>query len=547
VIAIPPVVLRTLLVIAIVVGVLVDGFFAIVNFYPVAPHRSRGPKRYVVMQLDEVQAAWFQANILDDFNAEADANLEVLRVTDEEQLQAATADGAKHGKDVVLAALPVTQIGHAIETKLVRPFTDVVSARRITDDFGDLDDSVLAAGKVNGTQYFLPRMAVIDVAVYRVSKVRDAVLHWSVLRPQINAALKQINGRGLPDKYELGLSPGSWNAYDLFVMGYYWAHRSYGGEPARPRVAHRTGDEIDGQRDIVSAIYRMGATDATIGTFDSRPAVDYFQWEALFRGEGLYDPAMYGDEPFDDEAVIDGLEKGELFFAPIDAMEAFNLHGGAHANARAHVADPADLEFTSMPQGASLALDDAGHPTRSRPSFSFREDWVWALPAAAHATDVSYKLVQFLWRPEIHARECEAIGMLPLHPQVVAERVSRFRLDWMSHVFEAGLEQARHGEPTPMAMIASGQGSVYAQLWTKIVGGKLPAVPDAPILDTLHAPPKPKPLAVVAVDQPSHPDEPAATAAKPDEPPPPPAENEDWETDVVLQNVGSAAGSGARP
>ena len=545
---VPTPVIRILLVAAIALGVAVDGFFAIVNFYPVAPHRDRGPKRYVVMQLDEVQAAWFQANILDEFNEETSSNLELLRVTDEEQLQSATLDAAKHGKDVVLAALPVTQIGHAIETKLVQPFTGVVPASDIARDFGKLGDSVLAAGKVGGTQYFLPRMAVIDVAVYRVSKVRDAVLHWSVLRPQIDAALRAVNGRGLPAGFELGLTPGNWSSYDLFVMGYYWSHRSYGGQPARPRIAHRTGDEIDGQRDIVAAIYRMGATDATAGQFGSRAALDFFQWEALSRAANVYDPGMYEADPFDDEAVLGGLERGELFFAPIDAMEAFDLHGGAHAAALAHVDDPADLEFTSMPRGASLELDANGHPARKRPSFSFREDWVWALPAATHASGTAYKLVQFLWRPEIHARECEALGMLPLQPDVVAERVSRFRLDWMSHVFEAGLEQARQGEPTPPALIDKGLGSVYAQLWTKIVDGNLAPAPEAAIAAALQAPPAPKPLEVAAAADANH-EVAAATPAA--EAPPPPPEQEDWETDVVLEGIGSsvqpARGSGARP
>src|SRR5258706_5083493 len=108
-----------------------------------------------------------------------------------------------------------------MSTKLVKPFADVVGAKTINEDFAALGDAVLARSKVGGTQYFLPRMAVIDVAVYRVSKVRDAVLHWSVLRPQINASLKTINGLGLPEGYELGLTPSSWNAYDLYVMAYY--------------------------------------------------------------------------------------------------------------------------------------------------------------------------------------------------------------------------------------------------------------------------------------------------------------------------------------
>ena len=530
----PPRVIRWVLIAVVGLGVAVDVFFAVVNFYPVAPHPNPGPRRFVVMQLDPVQAAWFQTYVLDDFNAETNSNLEVLRVGEEEQLQAVTRDAATAGKDVVLTALPETQLRHAIETKLVRPFTDVVSSAQVATDFTELGDALLQPGIVDETQYFLPRMTVNDVAAYRVSKVRDAVLHWSVLRPQIDAALAKINGHGLPAGYELGLTPSAWTSYDLFVMAYYWSHRGYGGQPARPRVAHRTGDEIDGQRDIVSALYRLGATDATLASYGARPAIDLYQWEALYRDEGAYVPEMFGDEPYDDEAVIEGLRTGELFFAPIDTMEGFNLHGGSHEGALAQVDDPADLEFTSMPHGASLALDATNHPARQRPSFSFLEDWVWALPAGARDANVGYQLVRFLWRPEIHARECEALGMLPLHPKVVAERVSRFRLDWMSHVFEAGLDQARHGERTPPELVARGIGSVYAQLWNRIMMGKLSAVPESAIVEALRVPPTPKALAVVAAKDTAEP--PQETKA-PSDIAPPQAENEDWETDVVLERV----------
>src|SRR5258706_16406312 len=132
-----------------------------------------------------------------------------------------------------------------------------------------------------------------------------------------------------------------------------------------PRVAHRTGDEIDGQQDITAALYRAGGTDATLPAFDSRAAIDFFQWEALFRAEGLYPSEMSGDEPFDDEAVTAGLRTGKLFLAPLDSMEAFVLHGGSHDGAPPQIDDPADLEFTSLPAGASLALDASMHPQRT--------------------------------------------------------------------------------------------------------------------------------------------------------------------------------------
>ena len=101
-------------------------------------------------------------------------------------------------------------------------------------------------------------------------------------------------------------------------------------------------------------------------------------------------------------------------------------------------------------------------------------------------------------------------------------------------------------------MIAQGVGSVYAQLWTKIVIGKVPATPESGIIDMLRAPPLPKPLAVRAAT-----DDVAAPPEKKEAPDAarPVAENEDWETDVVLERVappnGGAprqpAGTGARP
>jgi hypothetical protein len=164
---------------------------------------------------------------------------------------------------------------------------------------------------------------------------------------------------------------------------------------------------------------------------------------------------------------------------------------------------------------------------------------VWALPARAKAAKVGYDLVRFLWRPEIHARECEALGMLPMHPEVVASRVSRFRLDWMTHVFEAGLEQTLKGAALPAALVRNGYASIYAQQWTKIVAGSPPiSNPDA-IAQTLREKIAPRPPVVVAAP-PTPPPPPAVaddTAQAIDQPQP---LTEDWEADVSFDNIAPA-------
>jgi hypothetical protein len=527
--------IQILLIVAIAMGVAVDGFFAIVNFYPVAPHASRGPTRYLVMQLDEVQAKWFRDNVLDDFDKEMNLDVQLIRVDDEDQLLPAAAKALDEGKDVVGVTLPPLQLDRAVASKQVRPYSDAIAPDVIARDFEALGDKVLATGKRGGAQVFLPRMTVVDVLVYRVSKVRDAILHWSLLRPQIDAALAKVNGRGLPAHYDLNLSPDEWDAYDIFVMAFYWSHRRYDNQAPQPRVAHRTGDTIDGQIDIAAGLYGAGVNDSTLGTFDSRSARDYFEWEVLFRGQGLYPPAMYGPNPYSDDDVIAALEHGDVFLAPIDAMDAFSLHGGAHAAAISRFDDPADLEFTELPNGASLAIGPDGRAARTSQSFSFRQDWVWALPARAKATKVGYDLVRFLWRPEIHARECEALGMLPTHPDVVASRVSRFRLDWMTHVFEAGLEQTLKGAALPAALVRNGYASIYAQLWTKIVAGSPPiSDPDA-IAKTLREKIEPHPPIIVAAPPPPPPAAaPDDTAQAIDQPQP---LTEDWEAEVSFDNI----------
>jgi hypothetical protein len=322
--------------------------------------------------------------------------------------------------------------------------------------------------------------------VFRQSRVRDAVRHWSVLRPQIDAALKARNGHGLPANYALELEPASWDSFDRFVIAYYWAHRRYAGEPPRGRVAHRTGEQLDATAEVAETLFRAGATAQTITTIDSKPTRDWLTWEKIYREEGLYGPVELGAAPLGDDRMLGLLRKGEIYLATIDQMDAFALHGGGHTGTPPGVEDPDDLGFAPLPRVASLELDDHARPVRAGRAFAFREDWVWALPAQGPDAKLAYELVAFLWARENHVRECEALGTLPLRDDVQEARTSLFRLAWMEDVFDAAFALFDKAEPVPES-IESGVGAVYAQIWDGYVRK------DEGLLDAiLRAPPPPR-------------------------------------------------------
>ena len=477
---------RALLALVIILAVVVDGFFALVNFYPVAPARGPGKPRKVLVSLDGAQARWLNDTLLAEFNVEHDSNVSLEVVPDEALLPTLTREKGS----LLLAALPRAFGARAIAAGVVRSFEDVATPKQLAADLDAIDPAVVDAAKVDGKQYFVPRAALLDVMVYRISRVRDAVRHWSLLRSDIDGALKLANGKGLPPGYSLELSPEAWDSYDRFVIAYYWAHRRYEGRPARGRVGHRTGEGLDEVTELIEDLYRAGSTDGTLDHFDSQPVRDHLAWESLYRKHKLFaDELFVGPGAVDDDGLLELLRKGDLYLATLNQMQAFTLHGGGHRGTPPKVADPDDLAFAPLPRISSLELGRSGPARPGRP-FSFREDWVWALPADGPDRQLAYDLVNFLWQREQHSRECAALGTLPLRKDVMRERFALFELVWMDDIFDAAFLEWPHASPVP-ERVDSGVGSTYAQLWTAIVANRATAEATEALL---QRPPSPREL-----------------------------------------------------
>ncbi|MEI8255705.1 MAG: hypothetical protein WCJ30_08545, partial [Deltaproteobacteria bacterium] len=386
------------------------------------------------------------------------------------------------------AAMPVSLARWAADNQRAAPFDGAVPAARIITDVSDLRPEIVTAARYRGRQFFLPRSVVLDVIVYRRSRVRDAMIHWRALEHDIDAALRASNGAGLPPGYSLEQNPAQWDAYDEAVLAYYWAHRSYDGLPPRARVAHRTGNGVDGQLDFAAGLFRAGGSDEALATRDSVPAIDWLRWETLYRAEGLYASEMYAPGGLDNEGVLAAITRGDVYFAAVDQMEAFTLHGGGHRDAPPRVPDEDDLGFVATPRFRSLDLDDHGRPARNAKGFSFVEEDVWTLPVHGRDRAVAYDLVQWVLSRDQHARECAALGMLPMRTDVHRDRVTLFRAPWMLDVFEAGFAEWNRAQPPP-ATLDSGAGLDLALTWDQLVRGRAAGRgATAAILAVLRAP-----------------------------------------------------------
>lgn len=142
---------RIILVTALVLGGLVDAFFALVNFYPVAPKPSRGPTRYVVAQMTETQGTWFQSHVLDEFDALHNVDLKLRRVELEEQILPTVKAAESQGNDVVLFVMPRNQGARAESQGLVGSFATAVHAN-FARDLAGVDSTLLTEAQVDGVQ-----------------------------------------------------------------------------------------------------------------------------------------------------------------------------------------------------------------------------------------------------------------------------------------------------------------------------------------------------------------------------------------------------------
>ena len=453
---------RVLLQGLLLIGIAVNISFLLINLKPDRPHLARRKHVKVLLRASEPRAKWMQANELSEFAAAHDLEIELVLAKDFDEVHDKLDEEAKHPTGMMLADIDDEWTDDLRSEKAVRPIEDGAEKDEAAAALDEYLPEGIERSKQDGKIWFLPKRAQVDVIAFLKPAVEDAYLHWEKHRTEIEAALKEANGYGLPKGYQLERSPESWDSYDIFVAAWSWAHEpARWGEPiaanvaigaempppvTRPRLARRTGHGEDAVRDLVGSFFRHGMKAEELKNPEAPAKLDALQWRVLMRKHRLLAPECETPDGIESFGVNQLLHDRKIAYAPISQPDAFWVHGGARRDADPGMRGPSDLSFSPEPSGASLEIDPkTGQPMRKGKTFSFEEVHLWAVPVHTPNMKLSWQLARFLTQKGLQQRETEAEGMLPIRKDLRTSYQVTFRVDWMQQVLHASYVQIARG------------------------------------------------------------------------------------------------------
>ena len=439
----------------VILGIAVNIAFLAINLRPERPHLGRQRKVKVLLRASQPRIAWMLENEFSEYGHQRDLTFEFISAPSFEESYQILLKEKEHPTGIALADIDDEHAEELRSKGAVRPIADGTVPEDLRAALSEYIAEAVRRGNIGGVQWYLPKRALVDVAVFLRPAVEEAYLHWQADRPAIEAALREANGIGLPSGYALEKSPDEWDTYDLFVAGWHWAHHpaSWAEQAATadhslpavtaPRVGYPCGDNEDASDEFLAALYRHGATDETFMRFDAPHLLDTLHWRALFRKHGLVPPCEGAG--LDSFAVNSLFHARKLGWAPIDQSDSLWLHGGARRDAPPGMPGAGDLAWSTLPRGVSVELNARREPARTGRSFSFEEVHLWAVPVHSPEPRIAFELARFVDQRGLQQRETEAEGMLPIRNDLRQDYPILFRLDWMQRMLDASFRQIDRG------------------------------------------------------------------------------------------------------
>jgi ABC-type glycerol-3-phosphate transport system substrate-binding protein len=401
------------------------------------------PELTVLIRMMDVQDLWFREK-MKEFERQNQVRINVVAFDQVEDVRQMIDLARKSGeKKIGLVKTAMEMVYPLAKGGYLISLDEIVDSIQLENDLDEYLPQAREMGVVDGRVYYVPRKLETYLLFYLKSKVKDALDNWQKDKPKIDAALREVNGHGLPTGYELEEDPGEWDFYDIAVLSSFWANQPY-HDLLLPRVAHRGKRYAGTVNELVTRVFQLGGDKRDILSMDTQPVKDLFQWESFFIRSDLYHSGMW-ERAWSGGDIWRAISSGEVFLCFLHQIDLFFVHGGSDPTMTGYLADRSDMGVSIMPKGVSLELTEKGLPKREGGHFSNLYGWWWGIPVTSPDPELSYRLARFITSRENQIEECSRFGMFPVRKDVLDDLAQAFDEQWKQEIFKVSRRQFESG------------------------------------------------------------------------------------------------------
>lgn len=428
-----------------------------------APH----PRMVMLVKMMADQEAYFRDEVAPAFEKKYAIALDVVHYESTDSL---SEELKKRPNQVSLVKVPFDKSMLLLPKGIFTTLDSVLDTQQLAAFKNDY--LLTSLGTVQGTPCLIPRKLETRIMVYCKSKVIDAVAKWRIYKDTIDEVLSTYNGYGLPATYLLEEDPELWDYFDVFVVGWIWAHTSYGGL-IKPRIAHRGKRYSGTSLRVIDRIFQMGGDSTAVLTMQGDAVVDAIYWEALYTASGVYRTEMWANG-WGGGDIWKAFAAGDVYLSFMTQLDCFYLHGTGRDNLSGYFKNPEDMGVATMPRGCSAQLDATSVPRSIGRKSITTGGWWWGIPVDAPNRQQSFTLASFITGTTAQIQECTRFGMIPVRKDILGDMSMMFGGGWISNVYEISFKQlVENGYTTLPGSVYWGEiTQFYLDLIDEVVGNR---------------------------------------------------------------------------
>jgi ABC-type glycerol-3-phosphate transport system substrate-binding protein len=417
----------------------------------------------ILIKMLKAQEDYFTREIIPGFDRENHAKTTVVHYENTADLEA---EMTKHAGRAAIVKIPFEKSKALIRQNFLKPLDSFLT----DDELKEFRSGYMltSLGTYGGKQYLIPRKFETRIMVYCKSKVADAISRWRTYKDAINADMKKINGYGLPATYVLDDDPNKWSFFDVYVVGWIWAHTPYDGKTV-PRIGHRGKRYSGTSLRIIDRVFQCSGDSTQVLTMKGDPVTDAFMWEAVY-AYSVYNKRMW-EEAWSGTEIWKAFKDGDVFLAFMTQVDCFFIHGTGTDGLDGYLKDPDDMGVATMPAGCSVLLDANGTVLREGKKSVTTGGWWWGIPATTPDPRLSWAMAKYITGTKSQIQDCSRFGMIPVRKDILGDMSMMFGGGWITAIYETSFRQLMHNAYTVIPGDAHFDeiGTVYLDAWYDIV------------------------------------------------------------------------------